>query len=143
MRPLREVREALGLSIKRFAGEAGVSTRTLQDTEGGKPPRRATAEKYAAALRHYGVNPSEVREIRDALGEVFTVALDPYWKLREHALRGLREYLVGLVRTGNDEAVVALVEEVVAEYGQEGREAREQAAVEYQGFVDENREGGG
>ncbi len=81
-------------------------------------------------------------EIRDVLGEVFIVDPDPYWRLRQHALRALRETLVGLVRTGNEEAVRALVDEVVAEHGEEGRGARGRAEAAYQELVDENREGG-
>jgi transcriptional regulator with XRE-family HTH domain len=129
------------LSIKRLANEAGVSTRTVQDTEGGKPPRRATAEKYAAALRRYGVDPSEVREVAEGLGETFTVDVDPYWGLREHMLRGLREELVGLVRTGNEEAVRQLLEEVVAECGEEGARQRANDEQAYQRLVDEEQEG--
>jgi transcriptional regulator with XRE-family HTH domain len=141
LRTLKEVREGLGLGVKRFADEAGVSTRTVQDTEGGKAPRRATAEKYAAALRRYGANPSQVREIQDALGETFTVDLDPYWRLREHTLRGVRETLIGLIRTGNEEVVRDLLDEVAAEYGQEGREAGERAEAEYWREVDQEQEG--
>lgn len=140
---MKETREGLGVGLRQFAREAGVSVSTLKDTEGGRPVRSATAWKYARALRKRGADPNEVAEIRTTLGEVFIVDPDPYWKLREHALRGLREDLVGLVRTGNEEAVRRLVEEVVAEHGQEGREAKEQAEAEYQELANENREAGG
>jgi transcriptional regulator with XRE-family HTH domain len=144
IRKLREAREAIRLSVRRFAEEAGVSTRTLQDheAEGGRVPRRDVAEKYAAVLRRYGVDPTEVQEVAEGLGEVFVVDLDPHWKLREHMLRGLREDLIGLVRTGDEEAVRRLVEEVVNEYGAEGNEARQRAEAEHQRLVDENQEGG-
>jgi transcriptional regulator with XRE-family HTH domain len=141
MRGLKQAREALRLSVRRFAEEAGVSTRTVQNHESGGTPRRDVAERYAAALRRYGVDPSQIREVAEALGEVFVVDAEPYWKLRNHKLRGLREDLIGLIRTGSEEAVRDLVDEVAAEYGQEGREARERAEAEYRREVDQEQEG--
>ncbi len=143
---MKETREGLGVGLRQFAREAGVSVSTLTDTEGGRPVRSATAWKYAQALRKRGADPNEVAEIRNALGEVFIVDPDPYWKLREHALRGLREDLVGLVRTGNEETVRRLVEEVVAEYGEEGRKFRQRIEAErwqeFNEYLDEEQEGG-
>jgi transcriptional regulator with XRE-family HTH domain len=141
-RNLQEVREGLGIGLRQFARDAGVSASTLQGTENGRPLRPATALKYAKALQKRGADPNEVTEIRDVLGEVFIVDPDPYWKLQRHAISGLRENLAGLVRTGNEEAVRRLLEEVVAEYGDEGRKAREEAEAEYQQVVDENQEVG-
>ncbi len=110
------------------------------DHEGGKVPRRDVAERYAAVLGRYGVDPSQVREVTEALGEVFILDPEPYWKLRQHLLRGLREDLVGLIRTGNEEVVRKLIDEVVAEHGAEGREAMERAEAAYQELVDENQD---
>lgn len=140
MRGLKETREAVRLSVRRFAEEAGVSTRTVQNHESGGTPRRDVAERYAAVLRCYGVDPSQVREVAEALGEVFVVDPNPYWRLRQHALGGLHEDLIGLIRTGNEGAVRDLVDEVAAEYGQEGREARERAEAEYWQGVDQDQE---
>ena len=119
-----------------------MSVSTLQDTEGGRIPRPSTAWKYAEALRRRGADPNEVQEIRDALGEVFFVDLDPYWKLREHTVRSLRENLIGLVRTGMSERDIRrLVDEVVSEYGEEGRRAREKAEQEYWQDINQEQEG--
>ena len=118
IRRLQEVREGLGVGLRQFAREAGVSVSTLSDTEGGRPLRPATAWKYARALKKRGADPNEVLEIRDVLGEVFIVDPDPFWKLRWHTMRALREILVGLVRTGNEGAVRELMAEVVAEHGE-------------------------
>jgi transcriptional regulator with XRE-family HTH domain len=136
---LQEVREGLGVGLRQFAREAGVSVSTLSDTEGGRPLRPATAWKYARALKKRGADPNEVSEIRAVLGEVLIVDPEPYWKLQWHMMRGLRETLVGLVRTGNEGAVRKLLDEVVAEHGEEGREAREQAEAAYSKEVDEER----
>ena len=138
---MQEVREGLGIGLRQFAREAEVSVSTLSDTEGGRALRPATAWKYAKALRKRGADPNEVTEIRDMLGEVFIVDPDPYWRLREHALGALRESLIGLVRTGNAEAAKQIWDEVVAEYGEEGREARERAEAEYWRDVDREQEG--
>lgn len=118
-----------------------MSVSTLSDTEGGRPLRPATAWKYARALKKRGADPNWVSEIRDALGEVFIVDPDPYWRLRQHMMRALRETLVGLVRTGHEDAIRELVDEVVAEHGEEGREARERAEAEYQDLIDEEQKG--
>lgn len=118
-----------------------MSVSTLTDSEGGRTLRPATAWKYARALKKRGADPNEVTEIRDVLGEVFIVAPDPYWRLRQHTLRGLRETLVGLVRIGDEEAVRDLVDEVVAEHGEEGREARERIEAEYRREVDQELRG--
>lgn len=141
MMKLKEARETVRLSVRRFAEEAGVSTSTLQNHESGKVPRREVAERYAAALRRYGVDPSQIREVAEAMGEVFVLDPDPYWRLRGHVLRGLREDLVGLVRTGNEGTVRNLLDEVVAEYGEEGRRVREQAEAEYRRVVDQEQAG--
>jgi hypothetical protein len=119
-----------------------VSASTLSDTEGGRPLRPATARKYARALKKRGADPNEVSEIRDVLGEVFTLDPDPYWKLRRHTRRALRETLVGLVRIGDEDAIRELVDEVVAEHGEEGRDARERVEAAYLAIQAENREGG-
>lgn len=137
IRNLQEVREGLGMGLREFARDAEVSVSTLQGTENGRPLRTATAWKYATVLKKRGADPNEVAEIRDVLGEVFIVEPDPYWRLREHTLRGLRETLVGLVRIGDEEAVRGLVAEVVAEHGEEGREARERTETEYWRDVDQ------
>ena len=141
IRNLQVVREGLGIGLRQFAREAGVSVSTLKGTENGRPLRPSTAWKYAKALQKRGADPNEVAEIRAVLGEVFIVEPDPYWRLRDHMLRGLREGLIGLVRTGNEEAVRRLLEEVVAEHGEQGRRAREEAEAEHQRKVHREQEG--
>jgi transcriptional regulator with XRE-family HTH domain len=121
MRGLREIREGLGIGLRAFAREAGVSVSTLQDTEGDRTPRPATAWKYAEALRKRGVDPNEVKEIRDALGEVFTI---PH--TLEMEVLGAWELLTNaLIRAGEEDSVRRLVDEGVSKYGEEGRRARQ------------------
>ncbi len=125
-RTLREVREALGLGVREFAGEAGVSTRTLQDTERGKPARPQTAMKYAEALRRRGADPNEVREIRDALGgEVFFVNPDPDVVLLIHAMRSWKELTRGLVRAGHAEELGERLRTIAEEHGEEATQVKE------------------
>lgn len=141
IRRIKEAREAIRLSVRRFAEEAGVSTRTLQDheAEGGRIPRRDVAEKYAAVLRRYGVDPLEVREVAEGLGEVFTVGADPYWRLWLRSMRAWEELTVGFVRDGHIDALREHFEKIEAEYGEEGRRNREQAEAEHQRLVDEEQ----
>lgn len=66
---LKEAREELGISVRRFCEEAGISTRTLQDLEAGtREMRRATAVKVASVLARHGINPTDVAGIAEALG---------------------------------------------------------------------------
>ncbi len=126
IRGLREVREALGLGVREFAGEAEVSTRTLQDTERGKPARPQTAMKYAEALRKRSANPNEVREIRDALGgEVFFVNPDPDVVLLIHAMRSWEELTQGLVKAGHTEELRERLRKIEEEHGEEAARVRE------------------
>ncbi|MDP9477980.1 MAG: helix-turn-helix transcriptional regulator [Actinomycetota bacterium] len=116
-RRLKEVREGLGLGVRQFAGEAGVSTRTLQDTEGGKTPRPQTAKKYADALRQRGVDPNEVQEIRDALGEVFHVDLTPETTMMFAAMDAWSELTRGFVNAGEGEWLEAELRRIRDEEG--------------------------
>lgn len=142
MRPLKEVRQALRLSVKRFADEAVVSTRTVQDTESGKTPRRATAEKYAAVLGRYGVDPSEVQEVAEGLGVLFTVVPPPVRQTR----RAWELLTVALIRQGLAPYLRERFEKAEIEYGEEGRELRERIEAEqWQEFnegLDQEQEGG-
>jgi transcriptional regulator with XRE-family HTH domain len=126
VRSLKEVREALRLGVKRFADEAGVSTRTVQDTESGKTPRRATAEKYASVLRRYGVDPSEVREVAEGLGVLFTVVPSPVWQTR----RAWDLLTEALMRQGYASYLRERLDKAEAEYGEEGRQFRERIEAE-------------
>jgi predicted transcriptional regulator len=136
-RKLQKVREGLGIGLRQFAREAEVSVSTLHGTEEGRPLRPSTAWKYAKALRKRGVDPNEVTEIRSVLGEVFFVEPDPYWKLQRHLMRSLREHLVALVRTGNEEAVRRLMEEVVTDFGEEGERNRKQMEEAHNQMIEE------
>ena len=118
---LREIREGLGLGLRQFAGEAGVSTRTLQDTEGGRTPRPQTAMKYAEALRERGVDPNEVQEIRDALGEVFHVVFAPETTMLLAAMDAWAELTRGFVKAGEGERLEAELRRIKDEEGDEGR----------------------
>ena len=147
IRKLREVREALGIGLREFAREAEVSVSTLQDTEGGRRPRRATASKYWQALEKRGADPNQVQELREVLGEVlFIVKPDPYSRMRNHMLRSLRENATGLVLNGDEATVRKLVDEVIAEHGEEGRKLRKRIEAEqwqeFNELLDQEQEGG-
>src|SRR5918997_4590766 len=131
IRKLREVREGLGIGLREFAREAGVSVSTLQDTETGRRPRKATASKYWQALEKRGADPNQVQELRKVLGDVlFIVKPDPYSRMRNHMLRSLRENAIGLVLNGDEATVRKLIDEVIAECGEEGRKLRERIEAE-------------
>jgi len=147
IKKLEEVRKGLGIGLREFAREAKVSVSTLQDTESGRRPRTATASKYWQALKKRGVDPNQVQELREVLGEVlFFVKPDPYSTMRNHMLRSLRENAVGLVLNGDEAAVRNLVDEVIAEHAEEGRKLRERIEAEqWQEFneqLDQGQEGG-
>lgn len=68
---LSKAREELGISVRQFCKEAGISTRTLQDLEREEDPRkmrRETAVKVAPVLARHGINPTDVAEVSEALG---------------------------------------------------------------------------
>jgi transcriptional regulator with XRE-family HTH domain len=123
---LKEAREGLGVGLRQLARESGVSVSTLQDTEGGRTPRPQTAMKYAEALRRRGLDPSEVAEIRDALGEVFFVDTEPGVVLLAHAMRAWDELTRGLVRAGHDaEELGVRLRRIAAEHGEEATQVKE------------------
>jgi transcriptional regulator with XRE-family HTH domain len=65
MKTLKEHREAAGLSMRAFAAQAGVSTRTIVLAESGRQePYPATMRRMAAAL---GVRVLEITEFARAV----------------------------------------------------------------------------
>ena len=141
IKKLREVREELGIGPRPFAREARVSVSTLQDTEGGRSPRRVTAEKYAAVLRRYGVDPNEVEEVAEGLGEYFRVDLDPYWALWTHVMQSWEEMTAGLVRAGYAESLRERLGRIEEQVGEEGRRNRQRIEAEYDQVIEENMRG--
>jgi transcriptional regulator with XRE-family HTH domain len=141
IKTLREVREELGIGPRPFAREARVSVSTLQDTEGGRTPRRATAEKYASVLQKYGVDPNEVEEVAEGLGEYFRLDLDPYWALWTHVMQSWEELSAGLVRAGYAESLRERLGRIEKQVGDEGRRNRERMEAEYDQIVEENIKG--
>lgn len=125
-RKLSEVRESLGIGLRPFAREAGVSVSTLQDTEGGRTPRPQTAWKYAEALRRRGVDPNEVEEIRVALGEVLLIPPDAERALSWGARKAWESLTESLVQAGYIAELKQKLEEIEHEHGEEGRRRREQ-----------------
>ena len=136
---MREVREeVLGMGRREFSREVGVPATTVQGNEQGKPPRRQTAWRYAEALRRRGIDPNEVREIRDTLGEIYFVDLDPEALLAQHAVAAWEELTRGLVRAGRtEEELRELLRRIVEQFGEEGRQAREQIEQESREFTAE------
>jgi len=67
MRSLREHRHARFISIEDLAARAGVSTKTIVDTELGRTqPKFRTIRKISEAL---GIEPSEVAEFAATIGD--------------------------------------------------------------------------
>ncbi len=74
-RKLKEIRtQAMGLSTREFARQAGVSDRTLRSIESDDPMwqhgvRTDTIRKIGRVLVSHGISPAEVREFVEAMGE--------------------------------------------------------------------------
>lgn len=118
-----------------------MSVSTLQDTEGGRTPRRATAEKYAAVLRRYGVDPNEVEEVAEGLGEYFRADVDPYWGLWTNVVRSWEELTTGLVRAGHSQTLRERFDRIEKQVGEEGRRNKQQMEEEHRRLVEEQWEG--
>ena len=134
---LREVRESLGIGPRPWAREVGVSLSTAQHNEGGGTLRPATAWRYVPVLRKYGVDPNEVKEIRDSLGKLFFADADPAWVSWTHMMRAWEELTRGLVGTGHAETLRERLAEIEKQVGEEGARQRARDEEKYQQDIDQ------
>ena len=139
---MRQVRQNLGIGLRPWAREVGVSLSTAQHHEGGGALRVATAWRYVPVLRKYGVDPNEVEEIRDALGEIFFTDVDPAWVAWNHTMRAWEELTRGLVATGHIEHLRERFGRIAEQHGEGGASQRAKDQETYRQSVDEDREGG-
>jgi DNA-binding transcriptional regulator YiaG len=142
IRRLGEVREGLGIGQRPWSREVGLNVSTVQHNEGGGALRPATAWKYVPVLRKYGIDPNEVEEIRESLGELFFTDADPAWVAWNHTIRAWEELTRGLVATGHLEHLRERLERIAEERGERGARQRAKDEEEYQRLVEENREEG-
>lgn len=117
----------MDIGLRKFAREADVPVTTLQGTEEGKPPRQDTAVKYAKVLRRYGVDPLQVREIREALEEEEVLVVNaPEIVLSLAAMKSWEALTEGFVRNGYIVELREKLDRIEQEHGEEGRRHREQ-----------------